>query len=159
MDRTDQFIDIRHGYSLFKVSIPYPAGPVKVLKPLSGAFHVLHERTSGPVFRSLKILCIAQNIFHSADAVTVNFLRQAFLKGVESFHQVFELLMCQFPGLLFVARPVETIAGSQSLVQKKVSVSFKEKPLDPVTPASAEKEQRPFIKRIQPKMVLDHESE
>ena len=52
------------------------------------------------------------------------FLRQAFLKGVESFHQVFELLMCQFPGLLFVARPVETIAGSQSLVQKKVSVAF-----------------------------------
>ena len=114
MARTDQFIDIRHGYSLFKVSIPYPAGPVKVLKPLSGGFHVLHERTSDPVFRSLKILCIAQNFFHSADAVTVYFLRQAFLKGVESFHQVFELLMCQFPGLLFVARPVETIAGSQS---------------------------------------------
>ena len=116
MDRADQFIDIRHGYSLFKVSTPYPAGPVRVVKPLSGALHVLHERTYGPAFRSLKILCIAQNFFHSADAVTVYFLRQAFLKGIESLHQVFELLMRQFPGLLFIARPVETIPGSQPLV-------------------------------------------
>ena len=44
------------------------------------------------------------------------FFRQAFLKGIESFHKVFELLMCQFPGFLFIARPVETMARSQSLV-------------------------------------------
>ena len=132
-------------------------------------------KSSRPLFRG--ITCIASGNYRcplqasenslyctklfqiSADAVTVYFFRQAFLQGIEAFHKVFVLLARKLPGLLLIARPLEPVPGSQFLVQKKVAVAFKEESLDPVAPTSAEKEQCPFLKRVQPELVLDHESE
>ena len=115
-------------------------------------------RELSPPFTGTRKFSVLHKTF-SADAVTVYFFRQTFLQGIEAFHKVFVLLARKLPGLLLIARPLEPVPGSQFLVQKKVAITFKEESLDPVAPTSAEKEQCPFLKRVQPELVLDHESE
>ena len=115
-------------------------------------------RELSPPFTGTRKFSVLHKTF-SADAVTVYFFRQTFLQGIEAFHKVFVLLALKLPGLLLIARPLEPVPGSQFLVQKKVDIAFKEESLDPVAPTSAEKEQCPFLKRVQPELVLDHESE
>ena len=115
-------------------------------------------RELSPPFTGTRKFSVLHKTF-SADAVTVYFFRQTFLQGIEAFHKVFVLLALKLPGLLLIARPLEPVPGSQFLVQKKVDIAFKEESLDPVAPTSAEKEQCPFLKRVQSELVLDHESE